>query len=86
MSAVVLVRDNAYFTRAAPDGAFTLEGVPPGRYTLKAWHERAGEVSQAVTVPPDGNVRVDLLLDASNYKRASHKRKDGSDYGPGEKY
>jgi plastocyanin len=86
MSAVILVRDNAYFTRTAADGAFTLEGVPPGRYMLKAWHERAGEVSQAVTVPADGDVRVDLLLDASNYKRAGHKRKDGSDYGPGEKY
>jgi plastocyanin len=86
MSAVVLVRDNAYFTRAAADGAFTLEGVPPGRYTLKAWHERAGEVSQGVAIPAEGDVRADLLLDASRYKRVGHKRKDGSDYGPGEKY
>jgi hypothetical protein len=85
MSAVVLVRDNAYFARAAEDGAFTIADVPPGRYTLKAWHERAGEVSQAVTVA-EGDVRADLVLDASNYKRASHKRKDGSSYGPGEKY
>jgi polysaccharide lyase family 4-like protein len=86
MSAVVLVRDNAYFTRATADGAFTLEGVPPGRYTLKAWHERAGEVSQGVAIPAEGDVRADLLLDASSYKRVGHKRKDGSDYGPGEKY
>jgi plastocyanin len=86
MSAVVLVRDNGYFTRAAADGAFSLEGVPPGRYTLKAWHERAGEVSQGVAIPAEGDVRADLLLDASSYKRVGHKRKDGSDYGPGEKY
>ena len=31
MSAVVLVRDNPYFTTAAADGSFTLEGVPAGR-------------------------------------------------------
>jgi plastocyanin len=86
MSAVVLVRDNAHFTRATADGSFMLEGVPAGRYTLKAWQERAREVSQAITVPAEGDARADLLLDASSYKRVTHKRKDGSHYGPGEKY
>jgi plastocyanin len=86
MSAVVLVRDNPYFTRAAEDGSFALSDVPAGRYTLKAWHERGGETSRPVTVTADGEAHADLVLDASNYKRASHKRKDGSNYGPGEKY
>jgi plastocyanin len=85
MSAVVLVRDNPYFTLAAADGAFTLADVPPGRYTLKAWQERAGEVSQPLAVT-EGVTRADLLLDASNFKRIAHKRKDGSNYGPDEKY
>ena len=86
MSGVVIVRDNAHFTRASADGVFTLEGVPAGRYTIKAWHERAGEVGQTVTVPVEGEARAELLLDASSYKRVAHKRKDGSSYGPGEKY
>jgi plastocyanin len=86
MSAVVLVRDNPHFARASADGSFALADVPPGRYTLKAWHERAGEVSQAVLVPAEGETRAELLLDASRYKRLTHKRKDGSSYGPGEKY
>jgi plastocyanin len=86
MSAVVLVRDNPYYTRAAADGAFSLADVPAGRYTLKAWQERAGEVSQPVTVAAEGEARAELLLDASSYKAVGHKRKDGSNYGPGEKY
>jgi plastocyanin len=86
MNAIVLVRDNAHFTRAARDGTFALAEVPAGRYTLKAWYERAGEVSRPVVVPVQGEARADLLLDASRYKRVSHKRKDGSSYGPGEKY
>jgi plastocyanin len=86
MSAVVLVRDNPHFTRAAADGTFALADVPPGRYTLKAWHERAGEVSQAVVVPAEGEARTELVLDASKYKRVTHKRKDGTRYGPAEVY
>jgi plastocyanin len=86
MSAVVLVRDNPYFTRASADGAFALEDVPPGRYTLKAWHERTGEVAQPVTVAAQGGARAELVLDASRYKRARHTRKDGSAYGAAERY
>ena len=41
MSAVVLVRDNPYFTTAAADGSFTIEDVPGRALRLKAWHERA---------------------------------------------
>jgi plastocyanin len=86
MSAVVLVLDNTYFTSAGDDGRFTLADVPAGRYTLKAWHERAGEVGQPVVVPAEGDAQAELVLDTSSYKRVSHKRKDGSNYGPGEKY
>jgi plastocyanin len=51
MSAVVLVRDNPYFTKAAQDGSFVIEEVPAGQYTLRAWHERAGEVALELAVP-----------------------------------
>ena len=86
MSAVVMVRDSPHFTSAAADGRFALENVPAGRYTLKAWNDRAGEVARPVSVSAEGVATADLVLDASSYKRLQHKRKDGSDYGPGEKY
>jgi plastocyanin len=81
MSAVVLVRDNPYFTKAAADGSFTLEGVPAGKYALVAWHDKAGEASQPVAVPAQGQVAVPLFaLDASGFKPTSHKDKYGKDY------
>jgi plastocyanin len=87
MSAVVLVRDNPYFTKAARDGAFALEQVPAGHYTLKAWHERAAiEASQEVSVPAEGRATAQLALDASGYRRVQHKNKSGRDYASGEKY
>lgn len=86
MSAVVLVRDNPFFTKAAPDGSFSLEGVPAGRYTLKAWHERGGEAAAEVVVPAEGRTAAELRLDASTYKQLPHKNKFGKDYSTDEKY
>jgi plastocyanin len=86
MSAIVVVRDNPHFAQAAKDGSFSIEGVPAGKYTLKAYHERSGEAGVDVTVPADGQVGAQIVLDASNYKRVQHKNKLGKDYAPGEKY
>lgn len=87
MNAVVMVRDNPFFTKAGTDGSFRLEGVPAGKHVLKAWHERGGESSTEVIVPAgEGQVSAELQLDASKFKKAPHKRKDGTDYGTGEQY
>jgi plastocyanin len=50
MTAWVVVSPNAYFTTTQEDGAFSLEGVPPGTYTLEAWHESLGTQTAQVTV------------------------------------
>jgi hypothetical protein len=86
MSAVVVVRDNPFFAKAARDGSFTLEGVPGGKYTLKAWHERAPEASHEVSVPAQGSVDALLVLDASGFRRVQHKNKFGKDYAGDQKY
>lgn len=86
MSAIVLVTESPFFAEARPDGSFRIEGVPAGRYTLRAWHERTGETAQDVTVPAEGEAAVRLALDASSYKRVQHKNKFGKDYSGDEKY
>jgi plastocyanin len=86
MAAVVVVRDNPYFVQAAADGRFVIEDVPEGRYTLKAWHPRGGETAQPLSVPAEGEVRVDLNLDASRFKGTPHKNKYGRDYGAADRY
>ena len=86
MSAVVVVRDNPYFAKPAQDGAFSIPDVPAGRYTLKAWNERAAEVGREIVVPAQGDVEAGLTLDASAFKRVAHKNKFGKDYAGDEKY
>jgi plastocyanin len=86
MSAVIVVRDNPLFAKAAPDGRFNIENVPAGKYSVRAWNERAGEVAQDLTVSETGTAAVRFALDAASYKTVPHKNKFGKDYSTDEKY
>ena len=50
MRAWVGVLDHPYFGVTGADGSFTLEGLPPGTYTVEAWHESLGTQTQTVTI------------------------------------
>ena len=50
MRGYVGVSNNPLQAVTGADGAFHIPGVPPGRYTLTAWHEKYGEQSQQVEV------------------------------------
>jgi plastocyanin len=55
MNAYVYVVDSPFFAKAQASGAFTIRGVPPGRYELAAWHEAASSVTRkTIVVGPEG--------------------------------
>lgn len=60
MSAYIVVLENPYFTVTDKHGAFTIENVPAGKYTLKTWHESFEPVSVEVSVQPGQTVEVKL--------------------------
>ena len=62
-TAYLAVFDHPYFAVTAPNGTFRIDGVPPGRYRLKVWHERARVAEQAVDVGA-GGATVNLELQA----------------------
>jgi plastocyanin len=62
MSAFILVLNNSMFVQPSADGTFTLDDVPPGKYTIQAWHERFSAAPQSVTVTPGESVSVDFVL------------------------
>jgi plastocyanin len=49
MSAYVVVLDTPYYALTDNQGGFSLPNVPPGRYTLKVWHE-SGLVAEQLLV------------------------------------
>lgn len=66
MHCVVLVLPNAYFSATDENGRYRIADVPPGVYKLKAWHERLPADEREVTVPADGEVKVDFTLGIKN--------------------
>jgi plastocyanin len=63
MRAFVHVFEHRFYAVTGADGAFVIAGVPPGKYTLKAWHEAAGTQEQEVEVAA-APVQRDLSFEA----------------------
>jgi plastocyanin len=58
MSAYVVVTETPYFARTGKDGKFALRDVPPGKYTLKVWHEKAKPATVLVEVGEGSTVSI----------------------------
>jgi plastocyanin len=60
MRALILVLATPHFVITDPDGRFHLGGLPPGRYTLKAWIDSKTTLERAVELTEGGTLRVDF--------------------------
>jgi plastocyanin len=50
MTAYVGVMTHPFFAVTGADGTFSIQGLPPGTYTLEAWHEKFGTRTANVTI------------------------------------
>ncbi|HTM23099.1 MAG TPA: carboxypeptidase regulatory-like domain-containing protein [Kofleriaceae bacterium] len=66
MRAFVAVTDHPFFAVTGADGAFTIAGLPPGRYTLEAWHPVLGLRTAAIRVRAGKTAHADFAFQASN--------------------
>jgi plastocyanin len=49
------------------DGSFSIKDLPPGKYTVTAWHEKFGSQSQEVTVAATGAATANFVFKALPY-------------------
>ena len=50
MHAYVGVLPHPFFATSGADGSFSIKNLPPGTYTIEAWHEKLGTQTQNVTI------------------------------------
>ena len=75
MSATIFVTPNGWATTADASGHFTLD-LPPGHYTLVAWHKAAGFFKQSIDVsdgPPSKAVFLVPLAEDGSALNAENK-------------
>jgi plastocyanin len=62
MSAVVLVLDNPYFAVPDAEGGFSIPRLPPGDYTIVAWHERIRPIAHRLHLEPGQLAHLDFTI------------------------
>ena len=62
MTAYVGVMPHPFFAVTKADGRFDIDGLPPGSYTIEAWHERFGTRTQQVTLGPGQKASVSFAF------------------------
>ena len=86
MSAIILVVAGPYFAKTGPDGRFAID-VPPGRYQLRVFHERATEATltalgRTIQVDSRGFEFPPIAISEAGYLPAPHANKYGQPYPP----
>lgn len=85
MTAVIVVVDTPYVVVTNATGKFTIPNVPPGRYRMTVWHERAqlatkDEYPRGMTISPETATLGTIQMTDSGQLTVPHKNKYGRDY------
>jgi hypothetical protein len=62
MRGYIAVLKNPYFAVSKADGSFDLPQLPPGTYTIKAWHEKLGTSSQTITIGANQTKEISFVF------------------------
>ena len=58
MKSYMAVLPHPYHSVSQMNGTFSIANLPPGSYTLVAWHEKFGQQEQQITVGPKEQKQV----------------------------
>lgn len=87
MSAYVIALDTPYFDTSDKQGNISIPGVPPGKYLLEVWYERAesaalSKLSRTVEIGSEDVALGTIEIQESAKFRPEHLNKHGKQYDP----
>lgn len=59
----VFVFDHPYVATTDENGAFEMDKLPPGEYTLTVWHEGLGMQNKTLKVTPNESAKVEIVYE-----------------------
>jgi len=62
MFGFMMAPKHPYAVVVEEDGSYSIDNIPPGTYTVKAWHPRFGIQKTELTVPEGGSVEADFTF------------------------
>jgi len=62
MHGYIAVFKHPFFAVTGKDGGFDLSNLPPGTYTIKAWHEKLGSSTQTVTIGANETKEINFVF------------------------
>jgi len=62
MRGYIAVLKTSHYSVTGDDGAFSLGNLPPGKYTITAWHETLGKQTQEVTITGNENMPINFTF------------------------
>lgn len=62
MHGYIAVFKHPYFAVTGRDGGFDLSHLPPGTYTIKAWHEKLGSSTQTLTISANETKEMNFVF------------------------
>jgi plastocyanin len=67
MHGTFAVLKNSHYAVTSDGGSFNLANLPPGKYTITAWHESYGEQSQDITLTGSETKTINFTFKAKPY-------------------
>ncbi|HEY5056964.1 MAG TPA: carboxypeptidase regulatory-like domain-containing protein [Acidobacteriaceae bacterium] len=62
MEATIVVTPNRWYARPDAQGQYRIPNVPPGKYTLVAWHKAAGYFRKQIVIDPSHGASADFFI------------------------
>ncbi|MBI1821245.1 MAG: carboxypeptidase regulatory-like domain-containing protein [Nitrospirae bacterium] len=70
------VIDNPYYAISGEEGRFSIESLPPGKYTVIAWHPHMKIVSREITVKANAMTSVNFEFQGGEVERPEYEKQE----------